>query len=131
MKENIDILNSKISDELLAAYIDGNLTENENALIENSLNEDSMLSETCEIVSDSVPIRSIFDWELHKGDFGFWEIGLPPAVTNTEIEEQTNVEVPECLSLPSTDVLDIDVGADLDNMSIDDLGTNDLNTNDY
>lgn len=131
MKDFNDLLNSGISDELLAAYIDGNTTESENALIENALNGDSMLSEACEIVSDSVSFGRNIDWELHKGDFGFWEIGLPPAVTNTEIEEQTNVEVPECLSLPSTDVLDIDVGADLDNMSIDDLGTNDLNTNDY
>ena len=131
MKDFYDFLNSGISDELLAAYIDGNTTESENALIENALNDDSMLSEACEIVSDSVSFGSNIDWELHKGDFGFGEIGLLPSVTNTEIEEQTNVEVPECLSLPSTDVPDIDVGADLDNMSIDDLGTNDLNTNDY
>ena len=85
MKDNIDILNSKISDELLAAYIDGNLTENKNALIENSLNEDSMLSETYEIAHDGVSFGSDFDWDFNKGDFGLWEIGLSPAVTESDL----------------------------------------------
>ena len=52
MKDFKDILNSGISDELLAAYIDGNTTESENALIENALSDDSMLSEACEIICD-------------------------------------------------------------------------------
>ena len=83
---NTDFLNSAISDELLAAYIDGNTTESENALIESTLNGDSMLSEACEIASDSVSFGSSFDWELHKGDFGFWELGLPPVVTEGDID---------------------------------------------
>ena len=87
MKDIKDILNSGISDELLAAYIDGNTTESENALIENALNDDSMLSEACEIVSDSVSFGSSFDWDLHKGDFGFWELGLPPVVTEENLNE--------------------------------------------
>lgn len=86
MKDIIDILNSGISDELLAAYIDGNTTESENALIENALNDDSMLLEAYEIAHDGVSIGSNFDWELHKGDFGFWELGLPPAVTEDEVD---------------------------------------------
>ncbi len=87
MKDFNDFLDSGISDELLAAYIDGNTTESENQLIENSLNGDSMLSEACEIVSDSVSFGSSFDWDLHKGDFGFWELGLPPVVTEENLNE--------------------------------------------
>lgn len=90
MKDFNDFLNSGISDELLAAYIDGNTTENENALIENALNDDSRLSEACEIVSDSVSFGSNFDWELHKGDFGFWELGLPPAITENDLQEDAD-----------------------------------------
>lgn len=82
---NSNFLDSGISDELLAAYIDGNTTESENALIENSLNGNSMLSEACEIANDSVSFGSNFDWELHKGDYGFWELGLPPAVTEADL----------------------------------------------
>lgn len=78
-----------ITDEQLAAYIDGNATESETKLIENALNGDSMLLEAYEIAHDSVSFGSNFDWELHKGDYGFWELGLPPAVT----EEELNVEI--------------------------------------
>ena len=63
---NTDFLNSAISDELLAAYIDGKTTESENALIESTLNGDPMLSEAYEIASDSVSFGSNFDWEQHE-----------------------------------------------------------------
>lgn len=85
MKDFNTLLNSGISDELLAAYIDGNTTENENQLIESSLNGDSMLSEAYEIAHDSVSFGSDFDWEIHKGDFGFWELGVPPVVTEADL----------------------------------------------
>ena len=85
MKDFYDFLNSGISDELLAAYIDGNTTETENQLIENSLNGDSILSEAYEIAHDGVSFESNFDWDLHKGDFGFWELGLPPAFSESDL----------------------------------------------
>lgn len=88
MKDFKDILNNDISDELLAAYIDGNTTESENALIENALNDDSMLAEACEIVSDNVSFGSDLDWDIHKGDFGFWEMGLPPVVDALDMMTQ-------------------------------------------
>lgn len=87
MKDFNDFLNSGISDELLAAYIDGKTTETENQLIENSLNGDSMLSEAYEIAHDGVSFESNFDWDLHKGDFAFWELGLPPVVTEENLNE--------------------------------------------
>lgn len=86
MKDFNELLNNGISDELLAAYIDGNTTESENQLIKSSLNGSSILSETYEIVHDSVSFESNFDWELHNGDFGFWEQGLPPVVTEDEVD---------------------------------------------
>lgn len=90
MKAFNNLLNSGISDELLAAYIDGNTTESENQLIESALDGDSMLSEAYEIANDSVSFGSNFDWELHKGDFGFWELGLPPVITEDEVDEWQN-----------------------------------------
>ena len=41
-----------ISDEMLAAYIDGNATEEESTLIQNVLSSDDMLSEVADVVSD-------------------------------------------------------------------------------
>lgn len=74
-----------ISDEMLAAYIDGNTTKSENLLIESSKSEDSMLSESVDIVNDATSFGSDFNWDLHKGDYGFWELGLPPLVTETDL----------------------------------------------
>lgn len=84
MKDFSEFLNSSISDELLAAYIDGKTTIEENELIGKTIKEDSVLSETYEIVNDCSAFGSSFDWDLHKGDFGFWELGLEPAVTEEE-----------------------------------------------
>lgn len=122
---NNDFLNSGISDELLAAYIDGNTTGSENALIENTLNGDSMLSEAYEIASDSVSFGSNFDWELHKGDFGFWELGLPPAITETDLSIATDQPADEITSFNEG----IDIGLDLDTYNpLDDTHTSLDNT---
>lgn len=91
MKDYNDLLNSGISDELLAAYIDGNTTQSENQLIENFLNGDSMLSETYEIAHDGVSLGSNLDWELHKGDFGFLELGLPPVISESELSPTADI----------------------------------------
>ena len=115
-------MDSAISDELLAAYIDGNTTESENALIENALNGDSMLSEACEIASDSVSFGSNFDWELNKGDFGFWELGLPPVV---------KIEVQENISVPSINETIVGVESIEDDISNYNNTISDLNLNDY
>lgn len=77
-----------ISDELLAAYIDGNTTKSENVLIENALNGDSMLSEVCEIASDSVSFGEKREWDIYNGDYGFLEMGLPPIVDTLEMVSQ-------------------------------------------
>lgn len=82
MKDFNDFLNSGISDELLAAYIDGKTTIEENELIEKCISNDSLLSETYEVANDSASMVSDFDWELYKGDYGFWELGLPPIISD-------------------------------------------------
>lgn len=88
MKDFNDFLDSGISDELLAAYIDGNTTESENQLIENSLNGDSMLSEACEIVSDSISFGEQSDWDIYDGYYGFLEMGLPPVIDALDMVSQ-------------------------------------------
>lgn len=82
--------NENISDEMLAAYIDGNATESEKSLIENSISDDSMLSEAVDIANDANSLDNGFDWELHKGDYGLWELGLPPVVSEDDIIENVN-----------------------------------------
>lgn len=81
-----------ISDEMLAAYIDGNSTEEEKTLIENSIQEDSILSEAVDIANDTKMLSSNFDWDLHEGDFGFWELGLPPVLKDEHLSIATDIE---------------------------------------
>lgn len=85
---DFDIFNfdDNITDEQLAAYIDGNATAEETLLIENALNNDTMLSEVLDIAQDGASLGSNFDWELHKGDYGFWELRLPSVVTEEDLE---------------------------------------------
>ena len=67
----IDFLkfNDDISDEMLAAYIDGNATEEENSLIEKSISSDEMLSEVVDVVND------INSFEDENGILGFLDNG--------------------------------------------------------
>lgn len=77
--------NNNISDEMLAAYIDGNATENEKSLIENSMSDNSMLSDAVDIANDTTSFGSNFDLDLHDGDYGFWELGLPPVLSEEDV----------------------------------------------
>ena len=75
---------NNISDEMLAAYIDGQTSLEENALIEDAVMNDDLLSESLEIAHDSISFGRNFDWELHKGDYGFWELGIPPIIDESD-----------------------------------------------
>lgn len=95
--------NENISDEMLAAYIDGNATPDESSLIESTLGVDNLLSESLDVANDTISFGSNFDWELHKGDYGFWELGIPPVITEGEITNDTLIKdaVEDNLSLDS------------------------------
>lgn len=73
-----------ISDELLAAYIDGNTTAEENAFIESSAPMED-LNDISELVADT----QSFEEKLHfyDGNYGFWELGIPPVLKLEDIEE--------------------------------------------
>lgn len=81
---DISKIDGKISDELLAAYIDGNTTEEENIYIKNEIESNDYISEAFDIISGSNVLEN-YDWDIHKGDFGFWELGLPPVIKSGDI----------------------------------------------
>lgn len=76
-----------ISDELLAAYIDGNTTEAENAFIEqNSPAEE--LNTLSELLDDTHSFEDqISQWD---GDYGFWELGIPPVIGSNDNNHLNN-----------------------------------------
>lgn len=59
----IDFMNmgENISDEMLAAYIDGNATPKESSMIQNVLGNDELLTEAIDIVNDSISFGN-GDW---------------------------------------------------------------------
>lgn len=123
MIDNKDF-NENISDEILAAYIDGNTTPEEFSLIENALASDSMLSESLDLISDTVTFGTNFDWELHKGDYGFWELGLPPVISEEDFVPNDMVTVEDFETSLST-IMDENTTSDNDSFcqlddSIDD-----------
>lgn len=73
-----------ISDELLAAYIDGNTTAEENEMIQTS-----MLVEDLENIHEIAQDSLSFEEQLHfyDGDYGYWELGIPPVFKMEDIEE--------------------------------------------
>lgn len=84
-----------ISDELLAAYIDGNTTQEESMLVSKAINHDSLLAEIVDIVND---VSSLGDhpWDVCNGDFGFWEMGLPPIIKPEETNSIVTIsDLPE------------------------------------
>ena len=79
--DKLNILDSarEVSDELLAAYIDGNTTEEENLFVEQHIptEEIDSIMETTEDSQSFQDYISVWD-----GDYGFWELGLPPVLTH-------------------------------------------------
>lgn len=66
----MDWNDNNITDEMLAAYIDGNATESEKSFIEMMMDESFLLSEAVDIVNDgmgyikdgeSIPLEDLFD----------------------------------------------------------------------
>ncbi|MBQ7697389.1 MAG: hypothetical protein IJT35_02265 [Paludibacteraceae bacterium] len=78
-----------ISDELLAAYIDGNTTAEENEMIKASMPIED-LNDIAELSQDSLS----FEEQLHfyDGDYGYWELGIPSVFQQNNLKENNNVE---------------------------------------
>lgn len=64
-----------ISDEMLAAYIDGNSTSDENLIIQNALGSDELLTEAIDIANDCAPFGN-GDWGETFGSNNMPELRL-------------------------------------------------------
>lgn len=110
---------SDISDELLAAYIDGNTTQEESMLVSKAINQDSFLAEIVDIVNDASSLGN-HPWDVCNGDFGFWEMGLPPVIKSEEPNSIVSIT-----NLPGTPMGIID---NTDMSSLENFGQTDLSS---
>lgn len=80
----IDFMNigENISDEMLAAYIDGNATPEESSMIQNALGNDELLTEAIDIVNDSIPFGN-GDWGTVFSSPGISEL-VPSSIASID-----------------------------------------------
>lgn len=119
----IDFLkfDDNIPDEMLAAYIDGNATEEEISLIENSIGSDEMLSEVVDVVNDINSFENEnSDWSLlDNGNESIYDFEYPDSY---HPEDLMVAAVQEPLELNiETPPLDIPDDIDIDDDGMDDL----------
>lgn len=80
-------INDNISDEQLAAYIEGNATPEESSMIEQALDGDSLLSETVDVVEDCLMLQSS-PWDSCQGGYANWESELQQLSCNNDLLSQ-------------------------------------------
>lgn len=80
----MDKINKIMSDELLAAYIDGNTTTEENVIMQSYLNDDSEVNDIINFAQKSSSF--VDDFDLIKGDYGYLELGLDPVFSIDELK---------------------------------------------
>ena len=75
----IDFLkfNDDISDEMLAAYIDGNVTDEEFVKIKDALSSNEMLSEVADVLNDIKSYDDSVDWGIVEDDNESLSIDFP------------------------------------------------------
>ena len=95
LQEFDGIQDPSISEEILGAYSEGKLVGLEFDGVSHQVLSDSYLSEilrnTSEIsVNDTVSEGN--PWDIYKGDFGYWELGLPPIMSPLELDSEDDKE---------------------------------------
>lgn len=91
-------MNERISDELLAAYLDGNTSPIENLFVESSIRNDAEILEASDILSDMTMFSQIDSFNDVFSDFGLSDIFSQPISIETDTYNEvmdTNGMVPD------------------------------------
>lgn len=92
--------NDNITDEMLAAYIDGNADANECSLIEQEISEDSLLSEAVDIVSDINAFEQDTYPTLLPTLGNIWSSGIDAMLSNplmeNDIQDSSSCNLSQC-----------------------------------
>lgn len=118
----IDFLkfNDDISDEMLAAYIDGNATYEESVIIKDALSSNEMLSEVADVLNDIKSYDDGVDWGIVEDDNESLSIDFPFNHQYNELMVASAIQEPPeiSLELPPLESSE-EIGKDDD--SLDDL----------
>lgn len=88
-----------VSEEMLGAYLEGTLQGAELDAISKQISSDSNLSEILNetIETNDEDFEEVSPpWDIYEGDYGYWELGLPPVISEEELiklDEISDVEI--------------------------------------
>ena len=88
-----DIQDLPVSEEMLGAYAEGTLQGTELDAVSDKISSDSGLQEMLNSATET-NIEDMADashpWDIHEGDYGYWELGLPPILSPSDITSEDN-----------------------------------------
>ena len=88
-----DIQDLPVSEEMLGAYAEGTLQGTELDAVSDKISSDSGLQEMLNSATET-DIEDIAEaghpWDIHEGDYGYWELGLPPILSPSDVTSEDN-----------------------------------------
>lgn len=90
-----DIQDLPVSEEVLGAYLEGRLEDSELEGVTKIVESDNHLSEMIQDASEENTIEhgnKSHPWDIYEGDYGFWELGLPPVLSPQDISSEAKEE---------------------------------------
>ncbi len=90
-----DIQDLPVSEEILGAYMEGRLENSELEGVAKIVESDNHLSEIIQDASEdnTVELGNIsHPWDIYDGDYGFWELGLPPVLSPSDFNSDAEKE---------------------------------------
>lgn len=125
-----DIQELPISEEILGAYVEGILQGTELDTVMEQISSDTSLEEILNDIAETDTENSAeasHPWNLYDGDYGYWELGLPPILPTSGIMPEDDKEKIDDFSIES-DRIQAEETLSLQNAE-NSIGNNLLNSN--
>lgn len=125
-----DIQELPISEEILGAYVEGILQGTELDTVMEQISSDTSLEEILNDIAETDTENSAeasHPWNLYDGDYGYWELGLPPILPTSGIIPEDDKEKIDDFSIES-DRIQAEETLSLQNAE-NSIGNNLLNSN--
>ena len=84
-----------VSEELLGAYVEGTLEGTELDTISNQISSDYSLREVLNGATETNVedmVGANYPWDIYDGDYGYWELGLPPVLSPSDMISEDDIE---------------------------------------
>jgi len=137
MSQFDDLQDLPVSEEMLGAYIEGNLDDSEQHLVESSIQQDGFLNDLAVATNETDKNMLSTGWSVYDGDYGFLELGIPPVLDSlfdfSPESQQSSFSDPTLdeLTVPEIDaVFEYNTAAFEEDLNNDIVDVNDLESAD-